>query len=353
MRRKGFCAAVDGFNGLSRRDFIKYGGMTLAALSLPIGRDERRAAAFPDAERLCRVTEDTIKVYHRPDPESNVLGYKRFDDVLQVYCRVVGTGFHPHNHVWFETPEGFIWSAYAQPVRNQPNQLLSEIPAEGIWTEVTVPYIDSRTRADPMAPVVYRLYYAMILNVDRIEVGEDGEVWYRVYDENRVVMYAPGWAFRYMPPEELAPISPEIEDKAIRVRLIRQEMSAFEAGVEVFYCRISTGLYSRALERWHTPEGQWWTWRKMVSRHMAAGDAYSGFDLPGVGWTILFSSDGAAIHSTYWHNDYGTPRSHGCVNVRPEDGQWLFRWTTPVLDYKPGDLTMRWPDHGTKVIVEE
>jgi hypothetical protein len=67
---------------------------------------------------------------------------------------------------------------------------------------------------------------------------------------------------------------------------------------------------------------------------------------------VLFHGSGAALHSTYWHADYGAPRSRGCINLLPEDAKWLFRWMHPVVDYRPGDLTVQWPNPGTRVIVE-
>jgi hypothetical protein len=111
----------------------------------------------------------------------------------------------------------------------------------------------------------------------RVE-GSDGEIWYRVHDENNIIMYAPGSSFRPITAEEIAPISPEVEDKIIRVNLWRQELSAYESGVEVYYCRISSGYaYYRDDQRyWYPPVGSWYTWRKMISRHMAGGDAVSG-----------------------------------------------------------------------------
>jgi hypothetical protein len=38
-----------------------------------------------------------------------------------------------------------------------------------------------------------------------------------------------------------------------------------------------------------------------------------------------------AFHGTYWHNNFGTPMSHGCVNMQPDEAKWLFRWTLPVV----------------------
>ncbi len=58
------------------------------------------------------------------------------------------------------------------------------------------------------------------------------------------------------------------------------------------------------------------------------------FDLPGVPWNIFFTYSGIAIHGTYWHNDYGIERSHGCVNVSPEAAKWIYRWTDPVAPYE-------------------
>ncbi|NOY98449.1 MAG: L,D-transpeptidase [Chloroflexi bacterium] len=61
---------------------------------------------------------------------------------------------------------------------------------------------------------------------------------------------------------------------------------------------------------------------------------------------------GVAIHSTYWHNNYGVPTSRGCVNARPDDAKWIFRWTQPVVPYDPGDVTVSMPG-GTLIEVTE
>jgi lipoprotein-anchoring transpeptidase ErfK/SrfK len=306
-------------------------------------------------ERLCRVTELEAALRSRPSPEAPVVGRVVLDDVLAVGQEVVGHGVYPHNHVWFETPQGFLWSSEAQPVRHAPNPVATSLPAEGVWSEISVPFVDGRSAPDPAAPVRYRLYYSMVLNVNQVVAGEDGSSWYRVQDENGVVMYAPGEAFRVMSPEEIAPIEAPGADKSIRVNLERQDLSAVEDGVEVYYCRIASGYsFTENGERiWNTPIGQNWTWRKMVSRHMSGGDLVSGYDLPGVGWAILFSGSGAAVHSTYWHNDFGTPRSRGCINILPEDAKWLFRWSNPPVEYKPGDVESLFPHPGTPVIVRE
>jgi len=86
--------------------------------------------------------------------------------------------------------------------------------------------------------------------------------------------------------------------------------------------------------------------------HMTGGTTGGGYDLPGIGYTTLFSGDGVAVHSTFWHNSYGIPRSHGCVNARPEDARWVFRWTMPEVPYDAGDVTVSGTG-STKVLVRE
>ncbi|MFQ5921896.1 MAG: L,D-transpeptidase [Anaerolineales bacterium] len=335
---------------LSRREFLKLTGTSLAAAALPVA-----VLPLPGAERLARITDPKVQLRMRPHPDSPIVGARVFDELLEVGREAVGRGVYPHNNVWLETPDGYLWSSEAQLVLNQPNALLDEVPAEGIWTEVTIPYVEGRSKADPAAPVRYRLYYGMVLNIDRRVAGTDEHIWYRVHDENGVIMFAPGEAFRVISPAELAPISPNVEDKAVVVNITRQEISALESGIEVYFARISSG-YAYYPEGGdftsNTPIGWMSTWRKMVSRHMSGGDAVSGYDLPGVGWTVLFHGSGAALHSTYWHADYGAPRSRGCINLLPSDAKWLFRWTHPIVDYRPGDLTVQWPNPGTRVIVE-
>ena len=78
----------------------------------------------------------------------------------------------------------------------------------------------------------------------------------------------------------------------------------------------------------------------MISSHMIGGTTGGGYDLHGVGFTTLFIGDGIAIHSTFWHNNFGDRTSHGCINCRPEDAQWIFRWVKPAVEYAPGDITV-------------
>ncbi len=62
-------------------------------------------------------------------------------------------------------------------------------------------------------------------------------------------------------------------------------------------------------------------------------DDLEAYELPGVPWVSFFHSFGIGFHGTYWHNNFGTWMSHGCVNMRNEDAKWLYRWTTPKIHF--------------------
>ena len=151
-----------------------------------------------------------------------------------------------------------------------------------------------------------------------------------------------------MTPEELAPITPEVplKEKKIVVQLEQQLVTAYEMGVPVFSVPVSTGARLRS-GTYTTPSGNFITYYKRPSRHMAAGDiAASGFDLPGVPWVQYLTKSGISFHGTFWHNDYGRPRSHGCINMSCSAAKWLFLWSSPSV---PVNKEFTYGQVGTKV----
>ena len=232
-------------------------------------------------------------------------------------------------------------SGYVQPVRDEPNKPVLEIPEDGFLAEVTVPVAQAwhDTRR-----VAYKFYYATTHWVTQTVTDKQGIVWYRVLDDRYDVYYfVEAEHLRPVTAEKLMPLSPDVTDKRIEVDLAKQRLTAYEKGRAVLNVPIATGRPGVA-----TPAGDFHVERKRPSRHMAANDGGgNGFDLPGVPWVSYFYWTGVALHGTYWHNDYGRPRSRGCVNLTPEDAKWLYRWTTPVV---PFDKTYV-RDNGTQLIV--
>ena len=83
---------------------------------------------------------------------------------------------------------------------------------------------------------------------------------------------------------------------------------------------------------------------------MASNLEGNEFDLPGVPWVCYIAWTGVSLHGTYWHNNYGTPHSYGCINLNPKAAKWLYRWTAP---YVPFDEDYVETENGTPVIVVE
>lgn len=352
---------------ISRRDFIKQSALSFASLAFLPFNFQMPQIQFPDAPKLGRVTVGMAEVKKKPDADSPTIAKVYEDGVLPWNREVVGRRPYRRSQRWVETPQGYIWAPYLQPVANKPNKPVNEIPlasiGQGLWAEVSVPFVDL-ILANPPARSPWlkedrtpRLYYSQVFWIDQIKKDDQGQVWYRVNERYGYgdIFWARAEAFRVMSAAEVAPIHPEAENKKVVVHIAHQTMSCFEGKDEVYFALVSTGIqedmYGKATE-WGTPLGVRPIWRKLVSVHMSGGTTGGGYDLPGVSWTSLFEGNGVAIHSTFWHNNFGEQMSHGCVNAAPEDAKWVFRWTNPAVAYDPGDLTVGMPG-GTLVEVIE
>ncbi len=356
----------------NRRDFLKLAAAGVGGLALGKRFALAPPAQFPNAERLGRVSVSKIDLRLRPDVGSESVGALYIDNVVPWLREVVGSHPYRFNQRWVETPEGYAWAPDIQPVRDEPNEPVSELPqtslGPGMWAEVTVPHVDLvqsnpparapwlRNRVESGVPP--RFVYSQIVWVDDIGTDSAGNTLYHLKERYGYgdAFWAAAEAFRPLTPSDLEPIRPEVENKQILVDINAQTLSCFEADLEVYFCRVSTGaMFNSSGERvpgWGTPPGKHRIWRKAVSLPLSGGSAAVGWDLPAVGWISLFVGNGVAIHSTYWHNDYGVPTSRGCVNARPQDAHWIFRWTTPVVGYDPGDMTVGMPG-GTEIMVVE
>jgi hypothetical protein len=326
---------------------------------------------FPNQERLGRVCVGRVEIKSRPDGNSQTVDVLYDDAVVPWLRETVGDPYsiYASSLRWVETPRGFIWAPHLQPVRNEVHSPVDSLPetsmGPGIWVEVTVPWTDLiLANPPPRSPWLKenanpRLYYSQVLWVDQMRTDEQGRILYRInepYGSYGDIFWAEASAFRPLNEEDVSPIHPDVEDKRVLINLQYQTLSCFEGTREVFFCRISSGAKFNAegkpVDKWSTPVGAHPIWRKVLSLHMSGGTTGGGYDLPGIGWTTLFVGTGIAIHATYWHNNFGVPMSHGCVNARPQDAQWIFRWTNPIVHYDPGDITVSMPG-GTKVEVIE
>lgn len=338
---------------LSRREFLRLMGLSLGALAF-----RPMEGAFRDAtqEDLLRVTVRSVSVYSQPSDQSRIRFQRYRDELVNIYAEVESEAGPAYNPVWYRVWGGYIHRANTQRVRIQYNPVPAELPAALVLAEVTVPYTQALryTRAQGWQPL-YRLYYESTHWVVGIDEGPDGTPWYRLKDELLEVEYhVPAVHLRLLKPEEFAPISPDVpaHQKWIEVSIARQTLTCYEDETPVFQTKISSGLFRSPPGEipWETPKGEFNIFSKMPSKHMGEGRLSGNpedYELPGVPWTCFFEATGVAFHGTYWHTDFGTPRSHGCINMRTAEARWLYRWTTPVAG--PEDIEKR--GYGTRVVV--
>ena len=341
---------------LSRRQFLKLGLASLGSLAFsPYSQDPQLASS----NKLVRVATKSLSVYSQPDDQSLILYQHYRDDLVNVYYEVVSDKGPKYNPVWYRVWGGYLHRAHTEPVENRLNPVLSQIPGGNQLTEVSVPYTQSLkyNKLTGWTPL-YRLYYLSTHWIQDISEGPDGEPWYRIQDEvdHAYTYFVPAAHLRPIPDSELTPISPDVDPykKRIEVSIAQQTLTAYENDKVVMHTDICSGMFQATLPGkipTHTPIGTFHVEVKMASKHMGNGimtDDIDAYELPGVPWCSFFVTQiGVAIHGTYWHTNYGTPMSHGCINMRPEEAKWIFRWTNPVAG--PSDKDKR--GYGTQVIV--
>jgi hypothetical protein len=347
-------------DGVTRREFLKQAGrglLSLFALPLldPSARQQlsKGPQQSPDSGR---VLDNSVSVYNRPSTSSRLVTMYWRDLVLPINGVTIGDKQPAHNRVWYlvNNNEGYVHSGQVQPVSIRYNKPVTTIPEAGLLAEVTVPFTDALK--DPNRPdwFAYRLYYSAVFWIKQVVTDKKGASWYQIPDDKlKFNYYVNAEHMRPVPADELSPIAPHIpiEEKRIEVRLSEQVLVAYQEEKPVFMTRVATG--GHFLDgNYSTRVGTYMTNRKRPSRHMASEDlaAPSAYDLPGVPWVCYLTKSGVSFHGTYWHNDFGKPRSHGCINLSPQAAHWVYRWSMPAVPLNEATWV---EDEGTRVDVIE
>lgn len=338
---------------ISRRDFLKVGGLAagslgftfLSPLQAPDPPEEFQRAQVLKG----RVTARQINVYSDPDFTSRRIERIGRDTLISLKEEIVSIRGPKYNPRWYRLEEGYVHSGYIQRLEQvQVNRLVTDLPADGQLGEITVPFVQSyrKLRRGEWQPL-YRLYFRAIFRVVSLETAPDGRQWYGLKDDLLNVIYCvPGWSVRLIEAAELSPISPAVpeKNKRIEISLMAQTLTAYEGNQIVLHTSVSTGIPGHLLDSeeeladdryidTETPSGQFRIQVKIPSRHMGDGrltaDLFA-YELPGVPWVSYFYKTGVAFHGVYWHDNFGRKMSRGCVNLRPDEAKWLYRWCTPA-----------------------
>ncbi len=183
-------------------------------------------------------------------------------------------------------------------------------------------------------PIVARLRTGVVLKVAET-VTKDGHEWYKILFSHELRYPERVQGDWYVAAEFVQMFPNDGDHEYIKgvtatstkriVVVIREEMLyAYDGDILFMKEPISTGL-----ELTPTARGTFTIFKKTPSRYMQGpipGVSDQVYDLPGVPWNLYFTTDGSVIHGAYWHNSFGQPWSHGCVNLPPQKAKELYLW---------------------------
>lgn len=262
---------------------------------------------------------------------------------------------------------GYLWVSLVstQPI-SAAGQLWYHINEEEyVPMQHLAPYTPSQFRGitittQPTQPFAWLVYYVRpsltpgviltdtpwFIRYDRVTISATTQVtdwrWYQVdggywLDERNLSVVRP-----LSRPAGVGP-----NEKWLEVDLFEQNLVVYEGDRMVYATLVSSGL-----PRWPTETGLHRLWTKIKMGKMSGGiegdDYYFVEDVP---WTMYFTGT-YGLHGAYWHDSFGFPHSHGCVNMTLTDAKWLFDWVTPAA----GINNWTFPtddDPGTWVYVHE
>ncbi|MEI8166106.1 MAG: L,D-transpeptidase [Chloroflexales bacterium] len=127
--------------------------------------------------------------------------------------------------------------------------------------------------------------------------------------------------------------NPAIWERRIEVNLSEQWLSAYEGNLQVYRAPVATGR-----DGFNTPVGEYAIYSKYDEQTMSGCIGDECWTVPNIPW-VQYVVGGVALHGTYWHNAHGTGvrMSHGCINLRVDDAEWLYKWadvgTRVIISY--------------------
>lgn len=151
-----------------------------------------------------------------------------------------------------------------------------------------------------------------------------------------------------LPMTEESVMGAVLGEKWIEVDLSEQKLTAWQGENIFMQTPVSSG-------KWYpTPKGDFNIWAKYKYTKMEGGNPaiHTYYYLPNVPYTMFFNK-GFGLHGTYWHNNFGQPMSHGCVNLPTVAADKLFYWADPQLPRGKNSVLASKDNPGTRVVVHD
>jgi uncharacterized protein YraI len=280
-----------------------------------------------NTETQIKVIVGNIKLRHGPGTNFEIVGQVKYRDLLTLlgrlsdntwlYVKTEGGLVGWTRSTWVDIEETSIDSSPIQTPASPPVTVLKVIGDS----------VNLRTGASTDFPSLQELDYGVkVTLLGRVENsrwlyvktsdGKEGWVQEKWLDTSRLNFHYDYFPIQTPPatPTSTPVILEGVEGRWIDIDLSEQRLDAYEGAKQVGSFLVSTGVAA-----YPTEKGQY----KIYVKYRFTDMHGPGYFLPDVPFNMFYSGD-FSIHGTYWHHNFGTPMSHGCVNMDIKDAEWLF-----------------------------
>ncbi|MDQ4075774.1 MAG: L,D-transpeptidase family protein [Chloroflexota bacterium] len=218
-------------------------------------------------------------------------------------------GWMPADALSFSAPLSHLRGV---DLRERPGERLAMVYGTALNVRSQPGVISPATRIGALQP------YDVVSVLEERNVN--GAVWYRIGNGQWIHS---GYVRNFIPGTR--PEGVGANAKWVEVNLSEQVVIAHEGDTPVYATLTSTGISG-----FETVTGLYYIYVKHRTAPMRWLNIDNPYSLADVPYTMYFHQ-GYGLHGTYWHDNFGTVQSHGCVNLSPYDSLWFFNWTGPNL----------------------
>ena len=287
--------------------------------SLPVLPQETPAEVV--SLTYAQIIKENVPVYSHPAFPSFHLPAKRYLGAGYLWVSVMSEASYGDQDYYEINPGEYVAAdalRFYSPSRFHGVALAAQPERPFAWILQTAqPRLTPGGELNPEAPAYGRYQLVQIFSTERV----NDELWYLVGPNQWVNQRLVGKVTPAARPAGVAAGASWVD-----VNLFEQTMAVYAGDQMVYATLISSGLVG-----WDTPQGLTQVWQRTALGKMSGADGRPDYYfLEDVPWALYFNQ-AVALHTAYWHNSFGYPQSHGCVNLAPLDAKWLWDWAPSDL----------------------